>query len=134
MKNLSNMFSSAKLHYFFLAAAILFSSIIPVSAKNKNSIQFNSFDAVFYLEKAGNIHVNVDVKKASRMQIQIKDEQGSVLHQELIHGNLHRFGMSFNCSSLPDGEYHIEISNGRDSELKQFSIIKNQVQQLKIIN
>jgi hypothetical protein len=134
MKKLSSTINAIKLPHISLAAAILFSSLLPVAAKDRNVIQSNSFDAVVYVEKAGSLHVNVDAKKAIPMQILIKDSQGSVLHEELIHRRLHRFGISFNCSGLPEGDYKIQISNRQDSESRQFSIAKKEVQQLKIIN
>lgn len=56
-----------------------------------------------------------------RSQVSIKDESGKILYSETVARNI-RYLKVFDFSTLGDGKYILEVSNGKNRVLKPFEI------------
>ena len=71
---------------------------------------------------ATTLNVIVQKQTGSRVQIVLKNAAGTVLHTEYLTKKEGTFKSKLNLSELVNGTYRVEVTNGTDVMVKDFTI------------
>ncbi len=72
------------------------------------------------------MHIMVDKEVGNRVSILVKDHAGRVIHQEYITKKTATYHGKFDFSEATEGTYQIEITDGKETLVKQIHISNTQ--------
>ncbi|GAA4452279.1 hypothetical protein GCM10023189_15430 [Nibrella saemangeumensis] len=109
-----------------LVLALTLSSVSYVASANPNAGDkktATSYKAVIFpAANATTLNVIVQKQTGSRVQIVLKNAAGTVLHTEYLTKKEGTFKSKLNLSELVNGTYRVEVTNGADLMVKDFTI------------
>jgi Secretion system C-terminal sorting domain len=82
-----------------------------------------SFEAVIIkCSKFPSLNLFIDKQKGVKVDIEVKDENGNVLYDDVIGKNATNYRSKINLENLPKGIYYIEMTEGRNVDVKKVEI------------
>jgi len=97
----------------FAIAVLAIAAPFFASATTPNSSA--SLKASMYVAKDGNVKVFLENQYAKPATIVVKDVNEKVLFEKKAGASKNLIGLKFDVNGLPDGDYTVQISNGKDT-------------------
>ncbi|QRR03828.1 T9SS type A sorting domain-containing protein [Dyadobacter sandarakinus] len=103
---------------FAFAALFTFNSF----AGDKEAKKTASFETGIFVTRTGNIHVSIDKFQNTPATVIVTDKSGKAIYREMLGKKTDKYRRQLNVSSLPAGNYSIEISAGEDKITRDFEL------------
>lgn len=105
-------------------AALLLSSVFYANARTlPANPTIKTFPLGMYkVEGLPSVNVFVNKLEGTKMIIVLKDASGKIVHEEFMGKKETKRRTKFNLSALEKGTYSIELTDGKNVEIKNFSI------------
>jgi hypothetical protein len=68
------------------------------------------------------LSVMVDNARHQRLSLRLINPRNEVLYQETVGRKLAKYGRNLDLTNLPDGVYQIQVSDGHDTVVREFSL------------
>ena len=117
--------------------AILFTitaGAFTANAEKNDNKKSDELETGIYSSKSGKINVLVD--KASdhaATTILLKNADGDIVYNEVIHRNEQHFGRILDVNALKDGNYEISVSSKGQTETKSFHLSERKTERVVAI-
>ncbi|MBN8827070.1 MAG: hypothetical protein J0I82_33940 [Spirosoma sp.] len=109
MKTLIKSFAFA-LTLGIVTSAASFAETNPGTNPDKTA----SYQSAVYTTNSGKISIALDKQKGSTADIKLTNHAGQVLYSYHLGKNENTYRSRLSVSELPDGEYQVAITNGRE--------------------
>ncbi|MPR35344.1 hypothetical protein [Salmonirosea aquatica] len=87
-----------------------------------------TFDIAMYkIKDSVKMRLLIEKDKDQKLSIVLFDKDGGVLHSETIYKGTEKYGRSFDFSKMKDGQYTIEVKNGKEVVGKTISLSTDEV-------
>lgn len=108
----------------FVAVTLVATSFANINANNPSKT--SSFEVGIY-QTVNTLKLNLMIEKqvGNRLEITIKNDKGEILYTETIAKNDAKYHGKFDFSQLGDGQYSVEIANGKDKIIKNINLSTN---------
>ena len=114
------MKTSAKNFTYALALSTVLA--FGASAEDKNTKKVTAFGTGIYATKTGKINVNIDKYNQKPTIIQLEDQRGNVLYEEVVNKDNTKFRRSLDVNELPAGEYTLQIMSDGQKQSKKVEV------------
>lgn len=101
-------------------AALTLAAPLFASAATPNSNV--SLKTGMYVSKDGNLNVFLENQYVKPTTVVFKDANGKVLFERKAGYSKNLTGLKFDVNGLPDGEYTVEITNGKDAVTQSIKV------------
>lgn len=101
-------------------AALTLAAPLFASAATPNSTV--SLKTGMYVSKDGNLNVFLENQHVKPATVVFKDANGKVLFERKAGYSKNLTGLKFDVNGLPDGEYTVEITNGKDAVTQSIKV------------
>jgi hypothetical protein len=100
------------------------------SAEDKESKKAAAFGTGIYMMKSGNVNVSVDKFNNKPTVVQLENEKGDILYREVTGKRVTKFRRSLNISTLPAGNYTIEVTSDGQTQSKKLELHEKKAERL----
>ncbi|RYC68337.1 T9SS type A sorting domain-containing protein [Spirosoma sordidisoli] len=101
---------------FVVALSLTVASVAPASAnpitRPTRPASVASYQSGVYTTAEGKVQIGLDKQLGGKVSIRLVNSQGKELYQEQVGKRQQQVRLRLDVSSLPDGSYTVEISNG----------------------
>jgi hypothetical protein len=111
---------------FALSALVTFEA----SADDKESKKSAAFGTGIYMMKSGNINVSVDKFNHKPTIVQLENERGDILYREVTGKRVTQFKRSLDISTLPAGNYTIEVTSDGQTQSKNLELHEQKAERI----
>ncbi|GAB2792705.1 hypothetical protein GCM10027275_42040 [Rhabdobacter roseus] len=82
-----------------------------------------TFDFSMYrIQQSMRIQLMVEKKAGEKVVVRLLNQHGDILHEELIGRLTQRYARSFDFSQLQDGQYSVQVKNGKEVKQKAINL------------
>lgn len=89
-------------------------TVTPMFAATQPGAQTKSIKTGVYFSTDGKLNINVENNTDRAARIQIRNSNNQVVFQKHTAGAIPLSAVKLDVAELPDGEYEIVVSNGKD--------------------
>ena len=111
---------------FVYASALSTVLAFSASAEDKGTKKVTAFGVGIYTTKTGKINVNIDKYNQKPTIIQLEDQRGNIVYQEIMNKDNMKFRRSLNVNELPTGEYTLQIISDGQKQSKKVEVNEKQ--------
>ncbi|GHB72032.1 hypothetical protein [Persicitalea jodogahamensis] len=84
---------------------------------------------MYRIQKSLKMRLLLEKKPGKTVSVRLLDQQGHVLHDEVVGRQMHKYGRSFDFSQMEDGRYTLEISDGKELIQKDIKLNSAEVKE-----
>ncbi|WP_337041969.1 hypothetical protein [Emticicia sp. 17c] len=85
-----------------------------------------TFDVGMYrVNNTMKINVMIAKEQGNWVEIRLKNEKNETIYVEVVNRKTTQFAKKFDLQGLEDGKYRFEISNGKETIVKEVSLLTN---------
>jgi len=129
MKKLIKTFITAACGFVLLSNSL---SAAPLDSKTecKNNSCENFKVGMYRVKNTLTMNLLLEKSKGERVTIKLKNEKGTVLHEEVVKKSIDKYGCKLNFSEVNDGNYILEISDENEKIVKNISLATSEVREM----
>ena len=128
MKKLIKTIFAAACGLLLLNAQI---SAAPFDTKTecKNNSCENFRVGMYRVKNTLTMNLLLEKSKGQRVSIRLRNDKGTVLHEEVVNKSFEKFGRKLNFSEVKDGNYILEISDDNEKIVKNINLATTEVKE-----
>ncbi|MCE7039933.1 T9SS type A sorting domain-containing protein [Dyadobacter sp. CY312] len=100
------------------------------NAEDKESKKSAAFGTGIYMMKSGNINLSVEKFNDKQTVIQLENEKGEILYREVTGKRVTKFRRSLDISTLPAGNYTIEVTSDGQTQSKNLELHEKKAERM----
>ena len=129
MKKLIKTFITAACGFVLLSNSL---SAAPLDSKTecKNNSCENFKVGMYRVKNTLTMNLLLEKSKGERISIRLRNEKGTILHEETINKSIQKCGRKLNFSEVSDGNYILEISDENEKIVKNISLATSEVREM----
>lgn len=122
-----------KTHVKSVIFALLVAATPLFAGTSQPDQQGKSLKTGIYFSRDGKLNINVENNSEKAARIQIKDYNNQVVYQKYTASTTPLSAVKLDVGQLPDGEYQVVISNGKDKIKQVLQLETPKVERLLVV-
>ncbi len=82
---------------------------------------------MYRVQESLTMRLMMEKQAGERVQVRLLNEHGQAIHQEVVGKSIKKYACNFDFSGIRDGQYTIEIANGKEVISRSIDLTTHQV-------